>query len=722
MQIRTTQRLYVMLLLSLTGSTAFAVSPKLPSATLQRLKGALVFIELKDGDNTVSSGSGFIFKRTSEAGHIITNAHVVALPGAHDRRKVNVVLHSGTEEERILPADVIAEDSIEDLAILAVEPRGLPKPLDFSKTAELKSGYPIFILGFPFGFELSANLGYPAATFAQATVTTVHRDNFSHPIAVEVEGDIHPGNSGGPMVNLDGQLVGVSVAKVRGTNVGLAIPRESVNALYRGYIGVVDTHATDKTIGETRLQVSAYYVDPLQRISDIDFTIYDADQATLNVSVERNGNWQPAGKTPLAIVTMQRFADAFVGTLRLNAATHYKKYIYQATIKRSGRPPIRDRPGDFSVRFLTKSSETELTNKARHADRLDALRKKQLKRREATRNRMREAGRPIINEMRKVNGATVTKLATPGKCAVLSDTGNAAYCLDRYGILYKITLPNCVETAQLDCLGTGTWLERSTYGLLVCVPERDTVLVVDEESLTIQHRIRGQSFCRVAASPTSQFAFAIAANVSHQYGLHALDLKSNQIIREIRISPMLQHRHHSIRIHDTDFPTTFGNPVVTPDGNYLVCKSENLTRYRIDGDTVILEEVGPRLPGMREPILGGGGAYIAVPSSAAYNRGSQISGSYIYDIENLQTPVMTVPVRARAIAFDDTAKKIYASSDTKRAVLEFDSSGVQTASYTIGGGRPIDQIHVHPNGNKMLVVATGELFWVELPESTPSSQ
>ena len=173
-----------------------------------------VSIQASTGRGYGSAGSGVVL---TEDGYIITNAHVVA--GA---REVTVMFH----DNRTLPASLVGFHAVEDLAVLKVEAEGLI-PAEFGDSNALRIGEPVAALGDSLGYR---------ATFTDGIVSSLDRE-------VEVEGvtmsliqttaAINYGNSGGPLLNRYGQVVGINTIKIvtedgSAEGLGFAIPSRRV--------------------------------------------------------------------------------------------------------------------------------------------------------------------------------------------------------------------------------------------------------------------------------------------------------------------------------------------------------------------------------------------------------------------------------------------------------------------------------------------------------------
>ncbi len=150
------------------------------------------------------SGSGFII---SFDGYIVTNNHVV--DGAE---QVEVVLFDGT----ILPVEVIGTEPYADLAILFADTR-MPAVAEWGNSDLLKPGETVIAIGSPLGdFTNTVTVGVVSATERTLEIT---QDYFLEGL-IQTDAAINQGNSGGPLINLDGKVVGINSLIVRGGNGG----------------------------------------------------------------------------------------------------------------------------------------------------------------------------------------------------------------------------------------------------------------------------------------------------------------------------------------------------------------------------------------------------------------------------------------------------------------------------------------------------------------------
>ncbi|WP_276272844.1 S1C family serine protease [Haloarcula litorea] len=151
------------------------------------------------------AGSGFVY----DDHHVVTNEHVVG-----EQEYVELRLHDGTW----LTGEVVGTDPYTDLAVVAVE--DLPEDADPLPVAEAnpEPGERVVAIGNPMGLDGTITVGYVSGTNRSNPTGT----GFTIPETIQTDAAVNPGNSGGPLLTLDGTVVGVNRAK-GGDNIGFAI-------------------------------------------------------------------------------------------------------------------------------------------------------------------------------------------------------------------------------------------------------------------------------------------------------------------------------------------------------------------------------------------------------------------------------------------------------------------------------------------------------------------
>lgn len=169
------------------GIKVVETGPSIDPERLRRAVRSTVHIVARN-----ALGAGVI---VSTDGFVLTNAHVVGL-----EEKVQVTLHDGTE----YTGRVVSHRRSEDLAVIRIRPKGKAlDPMPFGRATALQVGDPIFAVGSPRGHDFSVTRGYVAHT---------RRWLLGKP-CIQIDAPIDQGNSGGPLVDASGALVGINTYK-----------------------------------------------------------------------------------------------------------------------------------------------------------------------------------------------------------------------------------------------------------------------------------------------------------------------------------------------------------------------------------------------------------------------------------------------------------------------------------------------------------------------------
>ncbi len=243
--------------------------------TVGAVKKATVFIRV-EGNGWSVSGTGFVVSADAGTVLIATNDHVAAPtppPGSRPSPKpaaVTVVFDSGTSTEKSYPAAVAAVDPERDLAVLRVAGvKDAPRPISYAEPPQLVETMPVYTFGFPFGKALSATEGFPAVTVGKASVSSLRAGPDGELAVVQIDGNLNPGNSGGPVVDAKGRLVGVAEATIRdGPGIGLAVPASELVRTMRGRPGRVRVTPKKEADG-TAVRVEADLIDPMNHLRTV---------------------------------------------------------------------------------------------------------------------------------------------------------------------------------------------------------------------------------------------------------------------------------------------------------------------------------------------------------------------------------------------------------------------------------------------------------------------
>ena len=213
----------------------------------------------KNSFSESSEGSGVIYKKANDAAYIVTNNHVI-----HGAAKIQVMLHDGKKVE----ATLVGKDAMTDLAVLKIDPANVTTTAAFGDSSQIQVGQKVLAIGSPLGSQYASSVteGIISAKKRLVDASSENGQNYGGSTVIQTDAAINLGNSGGPLVNFAGQVVGINSMKLSssasGTSVegmGFAIPSDQVVDIVNKL--VKDGKVTRPAIGIGLVELSAVTVD-----------------------------------------------------------------------------------------------------------------------------------------------------------------------------------------------------------------------------------------------------------------------------------------------------------------------------------------------------------------------------------------------------------------------------------------------------------------------------
>ena len=193
-----------------TSTSDSLTTPQIYEKTINSVVAISTYLNQGGYQQAIRTGTGIIM---SEDGYIITNAHVI-----ENGNQITVTLNDGTEYQ----AQVVGSDSKVDIAVIKVEATGLTAG-NFGDSDSLVHGEPAIVIGNPLGMDFAGTI---TDGIISSTSREVKIDNYIMNL-LQTNAAVNPGNSGGPLINCRGEIVGVVSAKISVDDVegiGFAIP------------------------------------------------------------------------------------------------------------------------------------------------------------------------------------------------------------------------------------------------------------------------------------------------------------------------------------------------------------------------------------------------------------------------------------------------------------------------------------------------------------------
>lgn len=220
------------------------------SQSVNKIYDSVVMIENYQSGKLTGSGSGFVYKKDEKYGYIMTNQHVV-----EDATGVKVLFASGKKVD----AEILGGDSYLDIAVVRVPVENIIAVASIGSTEDLSLGEQVFTVGTPVGEEYfnSVTGGYISGLDRKVTVSVQTTSDWVQEV-IQIDAAINPGNSGGPLVNFNGEVIGVTSLKLVNSSIegmGFAIKIEDAmkhvddleqgKKIERPLLGITNTNVTD---------------------------------------------------------------------------------------------------------------------------------------------------------------------------------------------------------------------------------------------------------------------------------------------------------------------------------------------------------------------------------------------------------------------------------------------------------------------------------------------
>jgi uncharacterized protein (TIGR03067 family) len=255
----------------------------------KQIKAATVYVQA----GPRGEGSAFCIH---ESGLFLTNAHVL---GKFD--EVTLVLHSGLADQKVVTAKMVRIDAALDLALVKVDEKTNCGVLTLGSSDGLAEQAEVITAGFPFGKNLALEKDeYPSLSINAGRISSLRMKN-GELHRIQMDAVVNPGNSGGPVVDAKGKVIGVTVSGVPGATVNFAIP---VNHVHR-FLGAPEIDIElPKVAYADRFKAAAFKVKmlalvPTKEPYEVELTLGPRDDAGRSVAMKLAKDVYHAALEPL---------------------------------------------------------------------------------------------------------------------------------------------------------------------------------------------------------------------------------------------------------------------------------------------------------------------------------------------------------------------------------------------------------------------------------------
>ena len=297
-----------LMFLWLTNSSKESIQTPSLSAVIEEVTPGVVEIKTKEGN-----GSGFIYKKDAKYGYILTNEHVIT-----GEKKVKVIFKDGTEVE----PTILGTDSYMDIAILRVPKKYIKKVLEIDNSDSIKVGDTIFTIGTPLGtaYQSTVTSGILSGKDRYIEFPREEENTDIGIKALQIDAPINQGNSGGPLFNIEGKVIGICFLKLTDVNVegmAFAIPTSEIENL-------LETLELEKTIERPSLGIGIADTKETATLVKYDLDILNLPEGIIITEIKDNSNVEGKLQKGDIIISMDK--------IRIHNKTQFRYELYKHKI------------------------------------------------------------------------------------------------------------------------------------------------------------------------------------------------------------------------------------------------------------------------------------------------------------------------------------------------------------------------------------------------------
>lgn len=302
---------------------------------VEKLYNAVVVVEVYVNNQMSASGTGFVYKTEKNKAYILTNNHVI---DGKDNKEVRIKFTNGNEEV----VNIEGADVYSDLAVLSVAADKIISVADIGSTSNMRLGDTVFTIGAPLDTEYywTVTRGVLSGKDRMVEVSTTGNGSTSDYVmrVLQTDASINSGNSGGPIANANGEVIGITNMKLVSSGVegiGFAIPIEDATSY-------ADDIISGKKIEHPKLGISMGGLSSTQEKWELFMSGVSVNtERTSGVVVAAVESGSPADKAGLKrgdiIFEMDGTEVKNVATLRYYLYKHSVGDTIKLTVERNGK-------------------------------------------------------------------------------------------------------------------------------------------------------------------------------------------------------------------------------------------------------------------------------------------------------------------------------------------------------------------------------------------------
>jgi hypothetical protein len=675
---------------------------------LSRLRDATVFVQGRLG-----TSSGFVIKRQADLAVIVATQEGQA-----------VVFYAGTVNERIMSPTVLYWDRDTRRCLMVVKGKDLPEALPYDISRELEETAEITIVGFPLGVALATDRLAPRPTFTKGSVSKTIRERKERIIGYQVDADVNGGCAGAPVIDDEGQLVGIAAGKLDRTIIGFVDSLRKFDQLLRGTVErevtMEQVAATDKDV---TFRFKGQHFD-WEGKNSIELHVMDSSRIRQIVRADEEGVYPPLHKDAL-IVPAKTSGRAFSGTLTWPREKDRTQVpvLYQVVIVLPDKTKVYGPPERLTLELHKARvgkvvlSDTTLDLQRNYVEGLAAVPKPMSKLTvESTAARKQDGPKASVHRLAlagRNDFAPLVAFSADGRRVIVGRSERDYWQLDVYGLPEL----NRLGGARIKG-GHVTRIVGTAAGLFLV---SDSCLLLDDETLEPKQEIGLKTETMIIA-PDGLRIYAPQVSphptAGSIPGLVVFDVVKNE--RAFAYSAnMLRLADGSPGPRISEIPQA----AVIPGTQSLLVPGDGF--FKIDfgaGELVITRESRGLAGDMRPPIVSPDGKWVARTAARLHGREKVFAQVIeVFDVKDLTFPQTSFALRGSTglelWAFDASGQRVFACSrDYSLDVLSV--SGRREQSVALEGYKVVNdndfKLLPSPRAGGVCVATMEFLYYVEV--------
>ena len=275
--------------------------------SIKKVYDSVVLVENYKNNKLIATGTGFIYKKDEASSYIITNNHVIT---SSDNIKIML------PNSEVIDTVIVGKDIFSDIAVLKINKTDV-KVANIGNSNDLELGDTVFTVGSPLGINFQGTVTKGIISGLDRTIEVELSIGDSLMDVIQTDAAINEGNSGGPLCNIKGEVIGINSLKISGEDaegMGFAIPIE--NALEVANKLEIEGHIDRPSIGVS-------LTDTINAVlTDIGLNVPDINYGALITSIKSNSTAYEAGLRKGDVITK-------INNQEVKSAAHFRYLLYK---------------------------------------------------------------------------------------------------------------------------------------------------------------------------------------------------------------------------------------------------------------------------------------------------------------------------------------------------------------------------------------------------------